>query len=505
MIRATPIVLAGALLLAAGAARAAGGGVVEEARLRLEAGEPREAIRLLRTVSPRPTEATLLLARAYLDDGNDFWALRTLLERPDDPAAALWATFVQLKQGALDDAEALLAATAVPEDTALAARRALLAALLDSAREEPERAQEALGRAAAAREMYPEDAEALRRLRAALDPAYRPALSGRLELVTGATSNGLAGSPIDPAKQDDGVPSGLGQLGASLRYAPAFDAPVRPGVELDLRGLGLAEEEARDLSYVQLSARPGFSRGSWFAGYRFEILGVLGKDRYADGAHVFSHAHRGEAEVMFPGAGMTAFAGAGRRVFRELARERTEADGGMGLGFRPLAGIDAVAALTLRWHDARDPKWNLRGGSALLSADVTLSSSLSLRAGLVLSRDEYPDSRDGFVAGAQAREDTLLRPSATAWLGARDGLRVGLGYEPSRRWSTVDGYGYTDHRVLVRALWVFSADPGDPATTAPEGHVPLAWGLEAGEDLQERISELLRQDEAIRRGSSCLE
>lgn len=502
--RPAALAAAGVLLLGAGTTAAAGG-EVEEARLRIEAGEPREAIRLLKAVAPRTPEATLLLARAYLDDGNDFWALRTLLERPGDPAAGLWAAFVHLQQGALDDAETILRDAELPEGSALAARRELLLALLASSREEPAEARRNLEHAATAAEMYPEDLKALRRLRTAVDPGHRPALSGRLELVTGFTSNGMAGSPVDPAKQEEGEASGVGQLGASLRFSPDLHTRIRPGVELELRSLGLSREEARELSYLQLSARPGLSLGPWFAGYRFELLGIAGEDRYSDGPHVFSHAHRGEVEALFAGTGLTAFAGAGRRIFRERARERTEADGGLGLGFRPLAGVDALAALTVRWHEARAPQWNLRGGSALLSADVSLSESLSLRAGLVLSRDEYPDSRGAFADGAPVREDTLVRPSATAWLAAADGLRVGVGYEPSWRWSTVDGYAYADHRVLVRALWTFTAEPGDPAASAPAAHVPLAWGLEAGEGLQERISELLRQDEAIRRGSSCLE
>jgi hypothetical protein len=56
-------------------------------------------------------------------------------------------------------------------------------------------------------------------------------------------------------------------------------------------------------------------------------------------------------------------------------------------------------------------------------------------------------------------------------------------------------------------LWLrvtFDADWGAPPTVEPPGHVPLEWGLAGDRGLdQERILDLLRRDEELRRGSSC--
>jgi hypothetical protein len=54
-------------------------------------------------------------------------------------------------------------------------------------------------------------------------------------------------------------------------------------------------------------------------------------------------------------------------------------------------------------------------------------------------------------------------------------------------------------------MYSFSFDLYRPRGLAPENHVPLDFGLEAGgaSEVTEKIQDLLRQDESVRRGSSC--
>jgi hypothetical protein len=60
--------------------------------------------------------------------------------------------------------------------------------------------------------------------------------------------------------------------------------------------------------------------------------------------------------------------------------------------------------------------------------------------------------------------------------------------------------------LLAALRWDVTLDPWAPRVIAPGDHVALEYGLDsaagAGAD-EERIQDLLRQDEAARRSSSC--
>jgi hypothetical protein len=83
------------------------------------------------------------------------------------------------------------------------------------------------------------------------------------------------------------------------------------------------------------------------------------------------------------------------------------------------------------------------------------------------------------------------------------GLKVGLFYEFSHRDSTIQIYEYVDHRVLAKLQWSFSFDPWLPSAVAAPDHIPIDYGL-GSTALEERIQDLLRQDEAAQRSSSCV-
>ncbi len=481
------------------------------ARALLDRGEAARAIPgLKQAIQAEPGDKTLrlLLVRAYLDDHNDFWALRTAATtaqmHPDDCDLQLWLGWIQLRLGALDQARGLLDGACAgwePDQ----ARRDLLMAMLDET-ESPEQARQHLQRARAARVAYAEDRAALAHLTARLEPGYLPPVSGRVEVSLGWASNARAGSPTDPASRGEGESSPLAQTTTWVRLVVPTHVAIRPSLELEARALGYEQEAGRDFSYLTLGGRPGVLLGRHtLLAYRYEAMLLAGGDRYATGPLWFSEAHRGELELE-PLAGLTVFGGVGHRGYRDMGRSRLEMDGGLGGGFEVNARVRLVGALSGRYQDAKWDAYDLRGATLLTSAEMRLPRRWSLRAGVLASVDVYPRSAGAFDAAKPTtdRRDLLLKVSASGFTPVVDPFKLGLTYELSRRESTADPYDYTDHRLLAKLIWTFTADPGLPAGASPTDHVALPYGFGSAE-LAERVQDLLRQDEAAQRSSSCVE
>ncbi len=484
------------------------------ARALVDSGKLRDAIALLKeglAAHPESAELTLLLIDAYQRDGNDMWALRTAADfharHLDDCEVASWIAWIYLKQGTLDEARELLAPMDCGQAHPLAARRELLLSFIEKNAKDDEAAQGHLDAAYAAKSAFAEDKEAIGRLMAR-DPGYLAPVSGRVDLALGYTANALAGSPLDPAATEQDTGSPLGQVGGWLRLVGPTGRWLRPAAELDVRTLGLTSKAGRDLSYLLLGGRPGVIVG-WLPnallGYRYEGLLIAGGDQYDAGPLWFYHAHRGEIEAsVLPS--LTVFGGAGRRLFREVGRSRTEVDGGLGGHLNLGAHVRLLGALTGRWHLADKAPYDLWGGSALVSADVRLPKGWSARAGVILGFDDYPHSA-GYFDAARAeveRRDMLLKLSASAFTPQlTDNLRLAVTYEFAERFSTTEPYRYRDHRILGKLQWSFSFDPWLPRAVAPENHVALDYGL-GSVALEESVQDLLRQDEAAQRSSSCV-
>jgi hypothetical protein len=293
---------------------------------------------------------------------------------------------------------------------------------------------------------------------------------------------------------------------ASLRLLSPVPRLARPAADLEVRALGYGASESRDFSTWQLSARPGLLvdllRGVLLA-YRFEALQVAAGDRYGSGPLWFSNGHRAELEVALPRS-LLVFGGAGRRLFREDGRTRTEADLGVGASVKPAAFVNLLGAVTGRGHWAQNPAYDLWGGTLLVSAEWKLPLKISLRTGILGAIDRFPRSA-GFFGTSQARRDLLLKASlglfaSTSW----EGVRVGATYEASSRSSTASSYSFDDHRVFLKLVWASTWDPFSPRAVEPAGHVALDWGF-AKAGVEERVQDMLRQDEALQRGSSCVE
>lgn len=486
-----------------------------QARALIDSGQPRAAIELLKPVvvrNPTAVAPRWLLARAYLLDSNDFWALRTLTELaaidPGDCEPALWSGWIFLKQGALDQARESLAVTCAPASAA-AARQSLLLAMVEQHAGHRAQARAHLAAARQSGRIYGEDRPLFDQLTAAVDASRATPLSGKLDLNLGWASNARAGSPADPAASGLDESSPAGQLNGWLQLMMPEPGWVRPSLELEARATGYSAERGRDLSYLLLGARPGIYVGSGapsrLLAYRFDALLLAGGDRYAAGPLWFYNAHRIELELA-PTPSFTVFGGGGRRLFRELGRSRVEVDSGIGGNLRPLSWLRLLGALTGRAFKADKAGYDLLGSSALASVEFRLPASWTLRGGAYLSGDHYPHSIGYFdpTLPDDTRSDLLLRLSASGYSPAWQGLKAGLTYEFSSRLSTAPLYRYTDHRVLLRLVWNFSLDPWAPAAVSPAGHVPLDHGIAAA-GFEERLQDLLRQDEAAQRSSSCVE
>jgi len=486
------------------------------ARSLMKEGDLKKALTLLKEGIKRFPESktlALLLAKAYLADKNDFWALRTLnelLERhPEDCEVNLWLSWLYLRQGSLDDARLALKEAACPEKGPLASRRDLLSSMIEFHANAPDLAKKTLDAAYNAPEAFPEDGEAVALLKTKLDPWHAQPLSWRLELWGGWTSNSYAGSPHDSALKTSSQ-SAFGNFSAWMRFSPNFNFCLHPSMEGDVRMLGYASEAGRDYSFALFSGRPGLllggSRWSALAAYRYESMLLSGGDRYKNGPLWFYQAHRAELEAS-PWPWLTLFFGAGKRHFREIGRTRIEIDGGVGGSYRVLKELNLMGAFSGRWQKAGKEAYDLYGGSLLLSLEYLLPYGMSLRGGFAANIEYYPRSAGYFDAlkPDSKRRDILIKPTAGFWSQAWAGFRAGLVYEFADRFSTAAPYAYTDNRVIVKFVWSFSLDPWLPKAFAPNDHVSIDWELRAGDGGDDRIQDLLRQDEALQRGSSCLE
>lgn len=482
---------------------------------RLALGQTREAVALLREAvarHPGDPDLPLLLSRAYLGEGNLFWAERALTawlaRSPDDARARSWLALVHLRQGDPELARADLATPPVPAEGPEASRRALLSTFQARLAPEPERALSAFRTLGRSSPVFPEDREAWLALRRQADPWAIDSLSGEAEVGAGWTSNALAGSPTDPGREGTG--SGLLDATVHARFAPPAYPAFRPVLELDAIGHGLGEEEYRELSSLEARARAGgmaaLGRFRVLAGYRAELL-------YLDQTpSLFSEAQRGELELETSG-GLTLFGGAGHRRYRDPRRTRTEWDAGGGGPLRLGARASAAVGATVRGHAADSEAYDLLGLSVAAAVRVDLGGRFAARLAATFSADDYPRSggTEGLLAfgTTDRRRDLSGKLVLGLWLPPWKGLRLGVDAHLARRDSTADDrpgfdYDYDEARVRLLVRFSFAAEPWAPRVVRPEGHVPLDWGLTAGAaEEAERILDLLRQDEDLRRGSSC--
>jgi len=482
----------------------------------IKAGRPRDAVKHVKPlVKEHPDQPAFvhLLARAYLADKNPFWAKRTLQKAPDCTSRS-WLIWVHINNGDMDLAAEALAGEDCPGTAADTARWRLLEAFLARTQEDHARAYSSVVKVPDSGEIYLEDDRLWKFLRAAEDPGWIEPLSFRLELAGGYSSNSKGGSPTDPGTK--GPQSALLRMDLFGRLVWPVTRLLRPTLEAGVKGHGITAETdgARKLSYLEMHARPGIIWGTKFPrlilGYKVDYL-VLNQD--LEKRRRFFEAHRGEIE--FETGSMTYFAGAGRRIYHENGRTRFEIDGGLGGSFLFFGRARMLAALSLRYYDAVGDPYDQIGATGLVVSRINVGAGLVARLGVTLGVDYYHNSGGqlGVLAYGSDRKrfDVLTKLSAELWSPMWMGARAGLSYEFSYRESTadeIDDYDYIEHRLLLKFRWTIDLNPWAPQAVETKGRVALDYGIgeQAGAGLEEeRIQDLLRQDEAARRGSSCVD
>jgi len=491
---------------------------VDRARELQAAGDGEAARDLLREAAEAHPDSELLpLARAesYLADDNDFWAIKVLTEFSDNhpPAcqARMFKARIQIDQAALDEAEATLTEPGCEEPEEVRARALVLRAVIAEARQDDDAARTHIGEAQDTGSRYAEDDALLNKLSAAYGLTPEPTFDWKLDVNVGWTSNGLAGSPVDRVSQDDSSGSALTTVNARLGWRPVSVGVLHPLIEARWRQTELFAENARGLSTRQPGLRLGATLGNetprLTVTYGYEAVQVQEGDRYEEGPMLYSEGHRGEYEIEANDTWF-AFGGGGHRRFRETGRTRWEFEQGLAAAFAPSDSTRLMLGTSARFYDADNDAYDLVGATGLAQLSVAFPHGFELRESVSLSGDVYTDS-SGFFAGAsrEEREDVLLRASATLWSPSTAGLKGGLEYDYTSRASTATPYSFHDHRLLLRMSWAYDSERLSVSRIPAEGRVPLRHGLDPNADQprsDERVRELMRQDEDVRRGSSCL-
>jgi hypothetical protein len=426
----------------------------------------------------------------------------------DGPAcdAVARSAWQLIQRGDLDEADALLRRPGCPRPGAEQGRWLVLRAALLQARSFDAAALRALDRFARLPEAWPEDVELSAHLRRQAHPSPDPPLALRLDLLGGWTSNALAGLPVDPSTPGPRSPFVRADLYGRLLLPRR--GPVQPSLEGLFSGFALADDESQRWTSGQVTARPGVLLGRdtrVLLAYKLDLYLMNQK-----GAVLYYQAHRAEAEVAW--RRLLVFAGAGRRQFHESGRTRAEMDGGAGWTFTPARHLRLVLAGSLRYQLADDVAYDVAGGTLLVNTRVGLGARLALQVGGTLGYDHYVSSGEqrgldlfGLVG---KRQDLLTTATATLWGPSWRGVRLGLGYDFARRVSNATAprdFSYQEHRVAVRLRYTTDLDPFAPRA-ARSPHAPLDYGIGPGGGTmdEERIQDLLRQDETDRRsGCGC--
>lgn len=464
--------------------------------------------------SPGDRDLKLRLGRAYYQAGNDFWAVRTLSElieaAPDDCEARAWLGLAYLRRAFPDQALSTVEYERC-SDAGLT-RLKMVKALALKASGRFEAADRMVQEASAARIGFRSDVEGLPALRRRVNPARTPEVAWSLEIGGGYTSNAAMGAATDQAASGSDEQSGLMTVDARVRLAPDFGGPVRGIVEIQPRLQWFFSDGPSKLSFFELTGQAGIQiRGTLprvVLAYRPDWL-LLPNGFKGDASPVpYMMGHRGEFEIeVMPE--VLLFGGAGTRTFREMVRSRTEVDLGIGGSASPVGALSLLWAASGRYYDARHRAWDLAGFSATFAAVGRLPYDMNARVSLTVLMDFYFDSaarngEDPFNSSFD-RTDFFYKFGAQFWSPSLSGVRFGVSYDFSSRDSTAALYSFQDHRVLARIRWTGTAEMHRPAVQDDSGEIGLIdWGDGSSHAVDERVQDMLRQDEQVQRSSSCV-
>jgi hypothetical protein len=483
----------------------------------LQSDRGRDAIEYLKGCireAPDQPAFAQLLSDVYRRSGNAFWAQKTLLRflslHEEDCTIRPWLAWVYIEEGDLDLAAEVLGEADCPSEEIDRARWALLQAYMSGIREDRTQQMAQWKEVGSARALYPEDRALWKTMRRKLQPGWIDPVTVRTELSLGYSSNVSAGLPTTEAGPDLGSP--LVQLDLWSRLVPPVTWAVRPALEWGLIGRYVNDFDddddidVRRASYLEVMVKPGVIIGTGLprllVSYRYDFYLLNQGDLYDEAPLIFYDGHRGDLELELDDA-VTLLLGGGRRIFRQRGRSRWEVDGGAGWSLWPVDKLHLLLAVSLRYQSANNEEYDQFGGNALGLARLLLGRGFYSRIKVSTGGAYYANSPP-----EEGGRDLFIKPSVGFWSPARHGARIGVTYEFARRDSSAEvSYSYTEHRGLFQIRWNTTLDPWSPGAAAPRNHVPLNYGIRGDEEPgleEERIQDLLRQDETARRGSSCV-
>ena len=491
--------------------------IVQQAMRLKQSGHLEEAKELLeRWVEQSPKSELVAMARAdlYLAENNPFWALKVLgsviTEAPPACEARAFAARVQLQQANLDQVEELLGETACEKSEALHVRRLLLLAEVAELRGDSDKASQLVAKAQSIRERYEEDDDRLRLLEHAYDPYRLPLFTFSGKTGMGYASTGMGQAPLDVTTPAQTKGSAVGNLQLQGRLTLPFRPNVRPIVELELSAVQHLTDTPRDLSVRQPLARVGalFGRGypRLQLNYAYELVDFDGVATSSFASGWYSSAHRGEYRWEL-GPGWLGFGNVGYRQFLDSRRSRVESEHGLVKDFTLTDTLAVGMGASLRAQRAQFSAFDLVGATGFLSLTVQATRGFQLNESVSLSHDRYPGSYGFYSPNANAREDLRLSVSAQILSPAISNFRFALSYRYASRDSSVNAYDYSDHLALLELRYFLTHDDVRAKRISSEGRIPLHHEQETPKALEPEtrsVRDALRQDDELRRGSSCL-
>ena len=491
--------------------------VISEGAVYLEQHQPNKTLKFLkqyRTTYPDSGILTRMMASAYLQKNNHFWAIKTLTDwltkHPEDCETRILQGWVYLLQAGMEGARAALdpadsTGSCETAEGALLTRLLMVKAFLEF-NEESKEATETILQALEQEKVYPSDSKTLRLISDMILSQELSELNWRTDITGGYTTNALMGAPNDAGLTQVKPESPFFAADLWLQYAPFLGSFIRPSLEFQFKGTRYNSGDVSELSSLTLSGRAGIVLTALpsrlFIGYRPEFL-LLGKgDQYTPGPIWYLGAHRGEIEYELS-SWLLVFIGAGRRDFNEIARTRTEFDGGVGgaLSFGKLP-LSAIWALNFKDHIADKADLDMIGVGALVSLSLRLPKKIRVKLTGSFYADWYPESAEYYEN--IKREETLFRVGLATWSPPLWGISAGLHYEFSTKNSTIDQYTFEDHRVFLKLRWTGRTNFGHPIIADEDTQPAIEWGLSEDENSSgERLQDLLRQDEPINQSCGC--
>ena len=491
---------------------------VQQARRLERRGHRDQSQELLRRAAAKQPKSELIaLARAdaYLNEENPFWALKVLGEfmvaHPPACASRALAARIHIQQANLDQAEQLVSSPDCDQPQETKVRALLLKAQIAELRGDTKTARANVFEARALGRRYEEDDDQLRVLITRYDPYRLPTASWNLDFASGGTSHGMAGVPADLV-----APRAIGGsslLVLNLRTRLVFSqAPTpRAFADAELRLTQLFATPNRSLSTRQPTLRIGLMIGReqprLIAAYAYDFVHLEGGDAGVPGPLLYSEAHRAEYQLKVT-PWVTAVGSVGGRIFQESDRTRFESEHGL------VADIAVSETLQLTmgasWHvyKAQRRVFDQNGIAGLVGLGILTPQGFELRETISLVGDVYPASQNFFdPLRSERRKDLLLRIGAELWAPDVHGVRLGFGYDYTDRNSTAHDYDYADHRALLHLRWQSDSDKLSGTRISAPGRIPMRYDsgkTKGASQPKAEVSDVLRQDETVRRSSSCL-